>query len=74
LDESTEAMSIAEIDILGKIVSSGLVENVADWISAGSVAVGVGGNLTAEVKSGDFASITPVARQFMEKIKKARGQ
>jgi hypothetical protein len=26
------------------------------------------------VKTGDFASITPLARQFMEKIKKARGQ
>ena len=51
-----------------------ILENVADWISAGSLAVGVGGNLTAGVKTGDFASITPLARQFMEKIKKARGQ
>ena len=50
------------------------LENVADWISAGSLAVGVGGNLTAGVKTGDFASITPLARQFMENIKKAGGQ
>jgi 2-dehydro-3-deoxyphosphogluconate aldolase/(4S)-4-hydroxy-2-oxoglutarate aldolase len=49
------------------------LENVADWISAGSVAVGVGGNLTAGVKTGDYFHY-PAARQFMEKIKKARGQ
>jgi 2-dehydro-3-deoxyphosphogluconate aldolase/(4S)-4-hydroxy-2-oxoglutarate aldolase len=50
------------------------LDNVADWISAGSVAVGVGGNLTAGAKTGDFASITQLARQFVEKIKEARGQ
>ncbi len=49
------------------------LDNVADWIKAGSVAVGVGGNLTAAVKSGDFASITKLAREFVEKIKEARG-
>jgi 2-dehydro-3-deoxyphosphogluconate aldolase/(4S)-4-hydroxy-2-oxoglutarate aldolase len=50
------------------------LDNVADWIKAGSVAVGVGGNLTAGAKTGDFASITQLARQFVEKIKQARGQ
>jgi len=50
------------------------LENVADWIKAGSVAVGVGGNVTAGAKTGDFASITQLARQFVEKIKEARGQ
>ena len=50
------------------------VENVGDWIKAGSVAVGVGGNLTAAAKTGDFASITQLARQFVEKIKEARAQ
>ena len=50
------------------------VENVPDWIKAGSVAVGVGGNLTAGAKSGDFSSITRIARQFVEKIKQAREQ
>jgi 2-dehydro-3-deoxyphosphogluconate aldolase/(4S)-4-hydroxy-2-oxoglutarate aldolase len=48
------------------------IENVAEWIKAGSVAVGVGGNLTAGAKTGDFASITALARQFVEKIKEAR--
>jgi 2-dehydro-3-deoxyphosphogluconate aldolase / (4S)-4-hydroxy-2-oxoglutarate aldolase len=50
------------------------LENVADWIKAGSSAVGVGGNLTAGAKSGDFASITRLAQQFVERIKQARGQ
>jgi len=50
------------------------LENVGDWIRAGSVAVGVGGNLTAGVKTGDFASITHLARQFVEKIKEARAK
>ncbi len=49
------------------------IENVADWISAGSVAVGVGGNLTAGAKTGDFASITRIGLQFAQKIKVARG-
>ncbi len=50
------------------------LENVADWISAGSVAVGVGGNLTAGAKTGDFAAITRIALQFAERIKEARGR
>ncbi|MGC1685992.1 MAG: bifunctional 2-keto-4-hydroxyglutarate aldolase/2-keto-3-deoxy-6-phosphogluconate aldolase [Candidatus Acidiferrales bacterium] len=48
------------------------LENVAEWIKAGSVAVGVGGNLTAGAKTGDFASITKIAQQFVEKITEAR--
>ncbi len=47
--------------------------NVGEWIKAGSVAVGVGSNLTAGAKAGDFSSITHLARQFVEKIKEARG-
>lgn len=50
------------------------VENVAQWIHAGSVAIGVGGNLTAGAKTGDFASITHMAQQFVEKIKEARAR
>jgi 2-dehydro-3-deoxyphosphogluconate aldolase / (4S)-4-hydroxy-2-oxoglutarate aldolase len=48
------------------------LENVAEWIHAGCVAVGVGGNLTAGAKKGDFQSITDLAKQFVEKIQKAR--
>ncbi len=50
------------------------LENVAQWINAGAVAIGVGGNLTAGAKSGDFASITHIARQFVEKIREARAR
>ena len=49
------------------------LENVAEWIKAGCVAVGVGGNLTSGAKKGDFQAITDLARQFIEKIKQARG-
>ena len=50
------------------------LENVALWINAGAVAIGVGGNLTAGAKTGDFDSITRLARQFVEKVKGARSQ
>src|SRR5271157_2295945 len=50
------------------------LENVADWIHAGAVSVAVGGNLTAGAKTGDFASITKLARAIIEKIKEARAQ
>ncbi|MBZ5655062.1 MAG: bifunctional 2-keto-4-hydroxyglutarate aldolase/2-keto-3-deoxy-6-phosphogluconate aldolase [Acidobacteriia bacterium] len=49
------------------------LENVAEWIHAGCVAVGVGGNLTAGAKKGDFQSITDLARQFIARIRQARG-
>lgn len=49
------------------------LDNVGEWIKAGAVAVGVGGNLTAGAKTGDYASITRIARQFIEKISEARG-
>jgi 2-dehydro-3-deoxyphosphogluconate aldolase/(4S)-4-hydroxy-2-oxoglutarate aldolase len=50
------------------------LDNVADWIKAGCVAVGVGGNLTGGAKKGDFQSITDIAKQFIEKIRAARGK
>lgn len=48
------------------------VENAADWIRAGCVAVGAGGNLTAGAKRGDYQSITDLALQFIAKIREAR--
>jgi 2-dehydro-3-deoxyphosphogluconate aldolase/(4S)-4-hydroxy-2-oxoglutarate aldolase len=50
------------------------LDNVGSWIKAGSVAVGVGGSLTAGAKTGDFAPITHLARQFIEAIKEARAR
>ena len=49
------------------------LENAGEWIQAGAVALGVGGNLTRGAKSGDYASITELARQFAERIREARG-
>lgn len=48
------------------------LDNVEDWIKAGAVAVGVGGSLVQGAKKGDFQLVTDTARQFVEKIKKAR--
>jgi len=48
------------------------IENASTWIRAGAVALGVGGNLIAGAKSGDFASITALARRFIEAIREAR--
>ena len=50
------------------------LENVGEWIAAGAVAVGVGGNLTAGAKTGDYGSITTLAQKFVEKIKEARAK
>ncbi len=49
------------------------LDNVDEWIKAGCVAVGVGGNLTGGAKTGDYQLITDTARKFVEKVKKARG-
>ncbi|EIW20168.1 2-keto-3-deoxy-phosphogluconate aldolase [Pelosinus fermentans] len=48
------------------------VDNVGEWIKAGCVAVGVGGNITAGAKTGDYQSITDKAKQFVEAIRLAR--
>jgi 2-dehydro-3-deoxyphosphogluconate aldolase / (4S)-4-hydroxy-2-oxoglutarate aldolase len=49
------------------------IDNAAEWIAAGSVALGVGGHLTAGAKTGDFKSITDLARRFIAVIQEARG-
>lgn len=48
------------------------LENVGEWIRAGCAAVGVGGNLTAGARNGDYASVTAMARQLTERIRAAR--
>jgi 2-dehydro-3-deoxyphosphogluconate aldolase / (4S)-4-hydroxy-2-oxoglutarate aldolase len=50
------------------------LDNARAWIEAGCVALGVGGNLTSGAKSGDYASITRLARRFVEIIREARGE
>lgn len=49
------------------------LENVYEWIKAGAAAVGAGGSLTKGAKVGDYSLITSTARQFIQKIKEARG-
>ena len=50
------------------------LENAAEWIRAGAVAVGVGGALVDAklVAAGDFAGITERARRFVERVRQAR--
>ena len=48
------------------------VDNVAQWIKAGAVAVGAGGSLTAGAKTGNYQQITDTARRFVEEIQSAR--
>ncbi len=48
------------------------IDNAAQWIEAGSVALGVGGSLTAGAKTGDFKSITELARRFVAVIRETR--
>jgi len=48
------------------------LENVKDWIKAGAIAVGVGGQLTAPAKTGDFAAVTRDARRFVDAVREAR--
>ena len=50
------------------------LDNAADWIHEGCVALGVGSNLTAGAKTGDYVSITETARQFLAKINEARSK
>jgi len=50
------------------------VNNVAEWIKAGAVAVGAGSSLTAGAKTGDYAAITAMGKEFVKRIKEARGQ
>ncbi|MEA4846271.1 MAG: bifunctional 4-hydroxy-2-oxoglutarate aldolase/2-dehydro-3-deoxy-phosphogluconate aldolase [Clostridiaceae bacterium] len=48
------------------------LSNVKDWIKAGAVAVGTGGDLTKGAKTGDYALVTRTAGEFVEAVKAAR--
>lgn len=48
------------------------LNNVEEWIKKGAVAVGTGSNLTAPAKTGDYAKITELAKQYVAKVKEAR--
>ena len=48
------------------------LDNVTEWIQAGCVAVGVSGHLTGNKTASDSKKIIETAKQFLEKIQKAR--
>ncbi|MFW6022736.1 MAG: bifunctional 2-keto-4-hydroxyglutarate aldolase/2-keto-3-deoxy-6-phosphogluconate aldolase [Halanaerobiaceae bacterium] len=48
------------------------LNNVHEWIRAGSFAVGVGSALTAGAKTSDYEGVTRTAKEFIKRIKEAR--
>ena len=44
------------------------LNNAADWLKAGCVAVGAGGSLTGAAKTGDFAKVTQMASEFVKAV------
>lgn len=49
------------------------LDNLAEWIKAGAVAVGIGSDLTKEaVKTGDFSLIATKAKQYVDAYKAAK--
>lgn len=48
------------------------VDNVADWLHAGCVAISAGGSLTGAAKKGDYASVTEKAKTFVCAVERAR--
>ena len=50
------------------------LDNVGEWLKAGCVAVGVGGNLTGGAAKGDFVQVTEKARLFVEAVRKAKAE
>lgn len=48
------------------------LDNALEWLKAGSVALGVGSDLTSGAKTGDYKKVTETAKQFIEIIKRYR--
>lgn len=46
--------------------------NVKEWIKAGAIAVGTGGDLTKGAKTGDYELVTETARKFVEAVQEAK--
>lgn len=46
--------------------------NVHEWINAGVVAVGSGSDLTGPAKTGDYAKVTELAKEWVQAVAKAR--
>lgn len=48
------------------------VDNVADWLKAGCVAVSAGSSLTGAAKKGDYEGVTAMAERFVKAVSEAR--
>ncbi|WP_160691867.1 bifunctional 4-hydroxy-2-oxoglutarate aldolase/2-dehydro-3-deoxy-phosphogluconate aldolase [Clostridium sp. C2-6-12] len=48
------------------------VANIHEWVEAGAVAVGTGGDLTKGAKTGDFDLVEKTAKEFVEAYRKAK--
>ena len=48
------------------------LKNVADWIAAGSYAVGAGSAIVGKVEGDDYSKVTEASREFVKRIKEAR--
>ncbi|ASK60975.1 bifunctional 2-keto-4-hydroxyglutarate aldolase/2-keto-3-deoxy-6-phosphogluconate aldolase [Virgibacillus phasianinus] len=44
------------------------IDNVAAWLDAGAIMVGVGGEITRPAKDGDYAKVEQLAREFQQKV------
>ncbi|MFW6035493.1 MAG: bifunctional 2-keto-4-hydroxyglutarate aldolase/2-keto-3-deoxy-6-phosphogluconate aldolase [Halothermotrichaceae bacterium] len=49
------------------------LDNVKEWMNAGSFAVGVGSSLTAGAKKGDYEEVTRTAAEFVKRISEEKG-
>lgn len=50
------------------------IDNVADWIAAGAVAVGTGSSLTKGAKTGDYDAVAQAAKDFVKAVADARAK
>lgn len=50
------------------------LENTKDWIKAGAIMIGIGGELTKGAKLGNYQLVSDTARKFVEEVRKARGE
>ena len=48
------------------------LKNVAEWVAAGSYAVGAGSAIVGKVEGDDYSKVTEASREFVKRIKEAR--
>lgn len=48
--------------------------NAKEWIKAGAIAIGTGGDLTKGAKTGDYELVTQTAKQFVDAVREAKSK